>query len=243
MQAIARLYDSYSDAAAVVNELESAGIPHERISLIANAAAHGRSTTTEVVPGGGDHPLDPADRSDSDEGAGAKRGAIAGGIAGGVVGLLAGIGLLAIPGVGPVVAAGWLVATLAGAGVGAAGGGLVGALTGAGVSHEEAEAYNEGVKRGGSLVTVQVEDGAEADRIQDIMARRNPVNWQERRTASTGDMGGSTSSGPISPSRTTAATGASETPSVASPAFPDPVEDLSRGTGERATGRSSPLGA
>jgi len=160
-----------------------------------------------------------------------------------VVGLLAGIGSLAIPGVGPVVAAGWLVATLAGAGLGAVGGGLVGALTGAGISHEEAETYNEGVKRGGSLVTVQVEYGGNAGRIHDIMARRSPVNWQERRTAYTGNVSGSTSSGPISSSRTTAGTGASETPTEASPAFPEPAEDLSKGTGERASGRPSPLGA
>jgi hypothetical protein len=72
------------------------------------------------VTGGGDHHLDPADRDDTHTGAGAKRGAVVGGVLGGGAGLLAGIGALAIPGVGPVVAAGWLIATLAGAGVGAA---------------------------------------------------------------------------------------------------------------------------
>jgi len=61
MPAIARLYDSYSDAAAIVSELENAGVAHERISLIANAEAHGRSTTTESAPVAGDRPLDPAD--------------------------------------------------------------------------------------------------------------------------------------------------------------------------------------
>src|SRR5690348_13103533 len=137
---LTRLYDSYEDARTVVNDLEASGIPHSDISLIANADAHGRysGSTTAVATGGGDHPLDPADPDDTNEGAGGKRGAVLGGVLGGGVGLLAGIGALAIPGVGPVVAAGWLVATLAGAGAGAASGGLIGSLTGAGVSHEEA---------------------------------------------------------------------------------------------------------
>jgi hypothetical protein len=90
------------------------------------------------------------------------------------------IGALAIPGVGPVVAAGWLVATLAGVGVGAASGGLVGSLTGAGVSHDEAHVYAEGVKRGGSLVTVRVEETA-APRVEAIMGQRGSTDWQQRR--------------------------------------------------------------
>jgi hypothetical protein len=64
---------------------------------------------------------------------------------GGAVGLLAGLGLLAIPGIGPVVAAGWLVSTAAGAAAGGATGGLIGALTQAGVSEEDAHVYAEGV--------------------------------------------------------------------------------------------------
>ena len=181
MRTIARLYDSYADAMNVVHELEASGIDHSNISMVANSDAHGRhtATATEQVTGGGDHPLDPADRDDSDAGAGAKRGSILGGVLGGGAGLLAGIGALAIPGVGPVVAAGWLVATLAGVGVGAASGGLLGALTGAGVSHEEAHVYNEGVKSGGTLVTVRVED-ADASRAEGIMQQRNPVDWRTR---------------------------------------------------------------
>jgi len=182
---LARMYDSYDDARTVVADLEAARIPHHDISLVANADAHGRYSGTErtsAVTGGGDHPLDPADRDDSDAGSGAKRGAVLGGVLGGGAGLLAGIGALAIPGVGPVVAAGWLVATLAGVGVGAASGGLIGSLTGAGVSREEATVYSEGVKRGSSLVTVRV-DEADAARVEAIMDRRGPVNWQERRAS------------------------------------------------------------
>jgi hypothetical protein len=181
---IARMYDSYDDAKTVVHELEASGVPHSEISLVANADAHGRAsslTDTSAVTGGGAHPLDPAARDDTDTGAGGKRGAVLGGVLGGGAGLLAGIGALAIPGVGPVVAAGWLVATLVGVGVGAASGGLVGSLTGAGVSHDEAHVYAEGVKRGGSLVTVRV-DEAEAPRVEAIMAQRSPTDWQQRRS-------------------------------------------------------------
>jgi hypothetical protein len=67
-----------------------------------------------------------------------------GAVVGGAAGLLAGIGLMAIPGVGPVVAAGWLVATLTGAAAGGATGGIIGALTQAGVSKEDADVYAEG---------------------------------------------------------------------------------------------------
>jgi len=180
MRTIARLYDSYADATTVVNELEASGIDHSNISLVANADAHGRHTGGSVT-GGGTSAVDPADPDDSDSGAGTKRGAVAGTLVGGGAGLLAGIGALAIPGIGPLVAAGWLVTTLAGAAAGAAGGGLIGALTGAGVSHDEANAYNEGVKRGGTLVTVRVED-AEVSRIESIMQRRSPVDWRTRTT-------------------------------------------------------------
>ena len=76
----------------------------------------------------------------------------------GTAGLLAGLGLLAIPGLGPVVAAGWLAATAVGAAAGAATGGVVGALTEAGVSREDADSYAEGVRRGGTLVSARVAD-------------------------------------------------------------------------------------
>jgi hypothetical protein len=163
---IARLYDSYDLAKQVVSELEAAGVPHGDISLVANDRAHngsspGHATSAETAGGAG---------------------AVLGTVAGGGVGLLAGIGALAIPGVGPVVAAGWLVATLTGAGIGAAAGGLVGALTGAGVSKEEAHVYAEGVRGGGSLVTVRV-DEADAARAEAILGRHGAVDWQQRRAS------------------------------------------------------------
>lgn len=189
---IARMFDSYDDANAVVHDLEASGVPRSEISLVANADAHGRASgtsSTAAMAGGGASPVDPADRNDSDSGAGAKRGAVLGTVLGGGAGLLAGIGALAIPGVGPVVAAGWLVATLTGAGVGAASGGLIGSLTGAGISRDEAHVYAEGVKRGGSLVTVRA-DEADASRIEALMAQRSPTDWQQRRSSYGNDWKG-----------------------------------------------------
>jgi len=87
---------------------------------------------------------------------------------------------MAIPGVGPLVAAGWLATTLAGAGAGAVAGGLVGALTGAGVSREEAEVYEEGVRRGNTLVSVRA-DEADIPRIEAILDRRPTTDWRARR--------------------------------------------------------------
>lgn len=77
---------------------------------------------------------------------------------------------MAIPGVGPIVAAGWLVATLTGAAAGAATGGLVGALTQAGVSNEDAEVYAEALRRGGAVVSARVDD-KDASRLQSVMDR------------------------------------------------------------------------
>lgn len=96
MRTIARLYDSYADATAVVNELEASGIDHSSISLVANADAHGRHAAGSVASGG-TSAVGPADHDDSGSGAGTKRWAVAGTVVGGGAGLLAGIGALAIP--------------------------------------------------------------------------------------------------------------------------------------------------
>ena len=132
----------------------------------------GNRTTTGV-----DRDADGVDDRAEAAGAGAGVGAAIGGTAG----LLAGLGLVAIPGVGPVVAAGWLVATAAGALTGAAGGGLIGALTQAGVSEEDAHVYAEGVRRGGTLVTARVPDNDRA-RLQAILDRSG-VDIARRREA------------------------------------------------------------
>jgi hypothetical protein len=119
MRTATGLFDTYSDAEAAVANLERAGINSDDISIVSNKG-DGRYK----------------DQSNAAEGAGA--GAGVGALVGGTGGLLTGLGLMAIPGVGPVVAAGWLAATAvgaaAGAAVGGAAGGIIGALTKEGVS-------------------------------------------------------------------------------------------------------------
>lgn len=160
-QAITRLFDRHEDAAQAVRQLEEAGVPHQDISLIANNV-EGRHLSEGRRDG----------MDDNDAGEGAAKGATTGGLLGGGAGLLAGLGMLAIPGLGPVVAAGWLVSTAVGAVVGAAAGGaaggLLGALTDAGHTNEDAQVYTEGVRRGGTLVSVRASsdaDRATAERV------------------------------------------------------------------------------
>lgn len=149
MKTITGLFDTYSDAEAAVSNLEAAGISSSDISIVSNNA-DGRYKDGE---------------NNAAEGAGTGAGIGAG--IGGAGGLLTGLGLLAIPGVGPVVAAGWLAATaagaVAGAVVGGATGGIIGALTDNGVSEADAHVYAEGVRRGGTLVTARVEETRQAE--------------------------------------------------------------------------------
>ena len=164
MTTISRLYSTYERASQAVRDLEAAGVPHSDISIVSNNADNwysGNGTTKRV-----DRDRDGTD--DRAEGAGA--GAGIGAAVGGTAGLLAGLGLMAIPGVGPVVAAGWLAATAAGAAAGGVTGGMIGALTQAGVSDDDAHVYAEGVRRGGTLVTARVRDG-DAARLESVLDR------------------------------------------------------------------------
>jgi hypothetical protein len=149
---ISRLYNNHEDARAAVRALEDAGVAHGDISILASNADNWYSPDRKVdtYP---DRDLDGRDDRAEAAGAGAGIGATVGGTAG----LLTGLGLIAIPGVGPVVAAGWLVATLAGA-AGGATGSIIGALTQAGVGKEEADSYAEGLRRGGAVVSARVPD-------------------------------------------------------------------------------------
>jgi hypothetical protein len=109
-------------------------------------------------------------------------GATAGALVGGGGGLLAALGLIAIPGIGPLVAAGVLATTLVGAAGGSVVGGLIGALTDAGVSEEDAHVYSEGVRRGSSLVTVTTDD-ARTSKADAILNAHKPVDVRQRREA------------------------------------------------------------
>ena len=168
--AVTRLFDRHTDALDAVRQLEAAGVGHDRISLMANNADdwHGEG-----------------DRADADDtGEGAAKGATTGGLLGGGAGLLAGLGMLAIPGLGPVVAAGWLASTAVGAAAGAlaggAAGGLLGALKDAGHSDEDAHVYAEGVRRGGSLVSVKPHGAEEAARAEAILNGSGGITAAQR---------------------------------------------------------------
>ena len=100
---------------------------------------------------------------------GAVIGVSAGGAVGGTLGLLAGIGALAIPGLGPFIAAGPIMAALSGAAAGAAVGGIAGALVGMGIPELEAKQYEGKIKDGNVLISVHVEDAAERDRAKKIL--------------------------------------------------------------------------
>jgi len=170
---IAFLYDNHDDAVGAIRDLERQ-FPRDAISIVANPRTDGRLRRTTD----GD--------TASDVASGAGTGAGIGAVVGGGAGLLAGLGALAIPGMGPVVAAGWLAATLAGAaagaGVGAVSGGIIEAMTGAGVSTEDAHLYAEGVRRGGTLVVARV-DESQASLAESIMRQHNPVDPAMRRKA------------------------------------------------------------
>jgi hypothetical protein len=102
---------------------------------------------------------------------GTATGVATGGFVGGALGLLAGIGMLAIPGIGPFIAAGPIMGALAGIGVGGAVGGLVGALVGMGIPEYEAKRYEGRVKDGGVLLSVHCDTSEDITRAKDILKR------------------------------------------------------------------------
>jgi uncharacterized membrane protein len=107
----------------------------------------------------------------------APEGATAGGVAGmgvgAVLGWLAGLGTLAIPGVGPFIAAGPIMAALSGAAIGGATGGLVGALVGMGIPEYEAKRYEGKIKDGNILISVHTDDSQERSKVKDIFKQAN----------------------------------------------------------------------
>lgn len=165
MKTVTGLFDDYSDASTAVSALEASGVPSGDISIVSNNADGRHRTETNAAEGAG-------------------TGAGIGAAVGGVGGLLTGLGIMAIPGVGPVVAAGWLAATAAGAVAGAvaggAAGGLIGALTESGVPEAHAHVYAEGVRRGGTLVTAKVDDSLQAE-AEAILRKSNWVDPDQRR--------------------------------------------------------------
>jgi hypothetical protein len=142
-----------SQASRIVGELKDAGFSNNDISVLmpdkdtSRDFAHEHSTKAPE---------------------GAATGGVAGGVLGGALGWLVGIGSLAIPGVGPFIAAGPLMVALSGAAVGAAVGGLTGALIGLGIPEYEAKRYEGKIKGGNVLVSVHSDNGDETKRAKTI---------------------------------------------------------------------------
>ena len=150
------LSDNESQAEKIVYDLKAAGFSNNDISVLFPDKSGTKDFAHEQ------HTKAPE---------GAATGAGTGGVLGGALGWLVGIGALAIPGVGPFIAAGPIMAALAGAGVGAAVGGLTGALVGMGIPEYEAKRYEGKIKEGNILISVHSENSDEVKRAKDIFER------------------------------------------------------------------------
>jgi hypothetical protein len=152
--AVFGIYKSVAHAESAVDRISAAGFSHNDISVLlpdnqsSKEFAHEKNTKTPE---------------------GTTTGAATGGLVGGTLGLLAGIGTLAIPGLGPFIAAGPIMASLAGLGVGGAVGGLIGALVGMGIPEYEAKRYEGRVKDGGVLLSVHCDTSDEISRAKDLL--------------------------------------------------------------------------
>ena len=165
VKTIVASFDGYPTARRVVRRLMDDGYMSRDIGIVASNVSGDYRVAGEV---------EPKDATNH-----AAAGALTGGVVGGAAGLAASLFALSIPGIGPIVAAGPVVALLSGAGAGAVAGGLIGALTEAGVSEEHANYYAETVRRGGALVTVKV-DESRADRAMEIMRENGAIDLDER---------------------------------------------------------------
>ncbi len=150
------IFKSRSQAESCVDALIGGGFRSDDISILAPDQHTARELATE---------------KNTKAPEGTATGATAGGAVGGTLGLLAGIGALAIPGLGPFIAAGPIMGALAGLGVGAAAGGLIGALVGMGIPEYEAKRYEGRVKDGGILLSVHCDKSDWVKRAEDILKR------------------------------------------------------------------------
>src|SRR5216110_2195301 len=144
---------SASQAEQIVEDLQSSGFDPSEISVL-------------MPDTGGKHDFGHVKATKAPEGA--TTGAVTGGVTGGVLGLLAGIGALAIPGVGPFIAAGPIMAALSGAAIGGTTGGVVGGLIGLGIPEIEAKRYEEKLKKGNYLIAVHIDENEDVDRAKGV---------------------------------------------------------------------------
>jgi hypothetical protein len=160
-------YDSFDEAQRVARELVDEGVEASDLSVVASNVD-------------GSFMVD--DRIKVTDASNTATGAMAGGVLGGAAGLAASLMGLAVPGLGPVIAAGPIAAALSVAGAGVIAGGLIGSLTDLGVPQADAEAYAEAVRRGGAIVTVRAADDA-TDHVVEIMRAHGAIDIDKRTAA------------------------------------------------------------
>ena len=148
------IFPSRSAAEGAVNRLHAAGFSNDDVSVLMADKQGSKDFAAE---------------KNTKAPEGTTAGVLGGGTVGGTLGLLAGIGALAIPGVGPLIAAGPIMGALAGLGIGSAVGGLVGALVGMGIPEYEAKRYEGRVNGGGILVSAHCENSEEISRAKDVL--------------------------------------------------------------------------
>jgi hypothetical protein len=148
------IFANIANAEAAIDGLTMAGFSNHALSVLLSDKDEAKVLATENTTRASE---------------GATAGAGVGGVVGGALGLLAGIGALTLPGVGPFIAAGPIMASLAGLGVGGAVGGFVGALVGMGIPEFEAKLYDLLVKDGGVLVAVHCESSEGISRAKDML--------------------------------------------------------------------------
>jgi hypothetical protein len=169
------VFGIYSSRAGVENAAESlvrAGFPTADISVL----------LPESLGGPRDMGTEKATKAPE----GAAAGVTTGGVIGGTLGLLAGVGMLAIPGLGPFIAAGPIMAGLAGLGVGGAVGGVTGALIGAGIPEFEAKRYEGRLQKGGILLSVHCDTSEEIKRAKDVLKNTGAEDISSTGESSTG---------------------------------------------------------
>jgi hypothetical protein len=171
---IVALYDHYQNAREAVKDLIAAGAAHEKISLLANNL-NGDHPPLTTNPAYGREEFDTKEEQQPPVVTGAEFGVGVGGI----FGVLVGTGAIVVPGIGPLIAAGTLATVAAGAAAGGVVGGAIGLLTGHGVSNADSHLYAEGLKRGGTLVTV-VADEDTLDGFREIFRKHGAVDIEKR---------------------------------------------------------------
>lgn len=164
------VFQSSEEALHAIERLRSIGFDSNDISVMAKD----KDKVEEIDEHTDSDVIDESSKRGKNAGKGLGIGAGSGGVLGGIAGLIAEIGLLTIPGIGVIAAAGPLATTLSGAAIGATGGGIVGALTGAGIPEENAKEYEKYLKDGKILLLVDI-DERQREEIQQIFSDSHSV--------------------------------------------------------------------